>query len=492
MGWYRWILAAKWFTYVRAAILIVLIMFLFRLWGFAMEEAIWFSHFPMFQSTFLRIVIAILIILLPWPGLFMIFKGLWTTRVFTGKTNDRLRLFLQSRPAIAKLDTATLWYIIFVLVFYVVLASSYAMLEVPMDIRLRNFVPILTRDIHSWIDFLDRAVQVLSAVVRSTLGYLPSKFLLSFFGGMIVLRLVFRALFPYMFGYTDTYILQRTSQFTQHPNGVRLFAYVIVSTIFLGGIAYIFRQTDSSFRTGELYVEPIGVNFIIHSIDTKELQLTGTLELKERYHVYTPQWCDEFSCSEAEGVPPIIVDSKFLYINGELTSINPKIGGLVKDLEIRLNGSDYLFPFNTYKASIEICGQRDTSAMGSCYSVPNLIDNTEFYVRIDGDNRSFRIYPGEGSLDFYIQYGSYYKLLVFTIVFALFAFLIVTWQTEAREQLTEISVGIFAAMITLRGFIIPQDLTTTPLLLDQILLVYLGLFLFTLLYKYSTTDVNTA
>ena len=49
----------------------------------------------------------------------------------------------------------------------------------------------------------------------------------------------------------------------------------------------------------------------------------------------------------------------------------------------------------------------------------------------------------------------------------------------------ELSVGFFATIITMHGILVPQEFSADPIFLDQVLLIYIALFLFILLYKHE-------
>lgn len=487
----------KWLIYAINIFLVALLILLIILWRGALEESSWiFQNFLRDRRSLTLFIF--LLVLLPWKGIFLELRDFIKSKIKKQDIVGRLKNSIPKFNVFDKSLIRRLFIAICLLIIYIFFSSKFIVIEVPMSKRMEQLLP------NSWaaIQYAYSQIIYLLQSVADTVYIMLGKYfnlrVAFFITGLILIRFVIRFLIPSFFDRIDNYILRKVNQSLRYPNFSRFAAYILVSIIFLGGISYIFRQDETRFRIVPTSITDTFINgeFNIHSIDKRSLLLTGSLTLFEREHEYTPEQCDydySYECTPAEGVPELIANKGVLYINNTPVPIDTELRGIKKEIQLRLSGNDYLFPFNKYYAQLEICSHR-YSWEEQCYyyypfsdNVPHIRDYTNITVSLSDGNRAFKIYPSDYDFSFFIEYTWYYKLLVGAIMVTLFIFLIAIWNANDRGQLIELSVGIFATIITLRGFIIPQDLVESPIFLDQVLLVYIGLFLFTLLYKYSIT-----
>ncbi len=170
----------------------------------------------------------------------------------------------------------------------------------------------------------------------------------------------------------------------------------------------------------------------------------------------------------------ILKDRKSFIFNG--TSLSPAIDkledfhyvSLEMGVEIEISGSDYLFPFNQYKVT-------------SIYFYPTAGHYREsgYNFKVESKLSSIVLIDnGEtpplstGPYSFYIGYSPYFKILVGTIGIAFLGLFGSVLMAKTRNQIIELAVGIFAALLAIRSYLIPENISS-PILIDQLFLLYI-------------------
>ena len=148
----------------------------------------------------------------------------------------------------------------------------------------------------------------------------------------------------------------------------------------------------------------------------------------------------------------------------------------------QIRGDTYYYPFSKYKLYI-------------FYDVPYLIPGVSstansLTMELIEESRIFDLSRNQGEDNSVVlSLSPYYKLLVITTFLTLGILLLIIWSTKDRNTFFQLIIGVFAALLTMRGFLIPWDLRQ-PLFIDQMLLVYIVILIITLLLKLTRKVKN--
>lgn len=165
----------------------------------------------------------------------------------------------------------------------------------------------------------------------------------------------------------------------------------------------------------------------------------------------------------------VIFDSKRLPINSEHQYVDSEV-------DVEISGSDYYFPFNTYEVTY-LTFYPEKGYFEDKYNFLIFSNLSSVVLEKNYDDS----YNG-GPYAFRIKYSLYFKLLVITIGIAFTGFFVAVVMAKTRNQIVELSIGIFAALIAIRGFLVPNNLSS-PILLDQVFLLYIILLIVVFLSK---------
>jgi len=165
-----------------------------------------------------------------------------------------------------------------------------------------------------------------------------------------------------------------------------------------------------------------------------------------------------------------------LVFGGEVLPINKKNLYVYSDVDVEISGSDYYFPFNEYKVDyLTFYPENGFFVDEFDFQVTS---NLTSIVLVKNYNVSYNISP----YSFFIRYSLYFKLLVITIGIAFLGFFVAIVMAKTRNQIVELSIGTFAALIAIRGYLVPGNISS-PILLDQIFLLFIILLLVVFLLK---------
>ncbi len=138
------------------------------------------------------------------------------------------------------------------------------------------------------------------------------------------------------------------------------------------------------------------------------------------------------------------------------------------EVDIEISGSDYFFPFNQYKVTHVFLEPENSDVhfkWGNNFLVESKLSSI---VLVDKDEPPL----SSGPYSFYIKYSSYFKLLVVTIGIAFLGLFGSVLMAKSRNQIIELAVGIFAALLAIRSYLIPDNISS-PILVDQLFLLYI-------------------
>ena len=326
--------------------------------------------------------------------------------------------------------------------------------------------------------------------------------------GLFVFRAVYRWMFSPFLLPLDKSITQKLNQyFLRRSNGLSVLVYILSAGVFLVIVMFFLSNNSSQINYNYSLNRKVQALLTIQSIETNPPQLIGHLHIVENYGNYESGYYDENVYIEPIGTPPVLFEWNSLLIDGVEVPIviNDKTATVDTDIVLKLVGSDANFPFNKFSEYLHIFPIKPKSYFDHPLDIDYEIlrETMSFQIKIENQNSPFRIYQRENTQEdifldggkgsryrFSIEYAPYYKLLVTIIICILFVFLWVIWNVNEKEQLVELSVGVFATIITLRGFLIPQSLTNVQLTLDQVLLIYITIFLLILLFKSSFDKIK--
>lgn len=138
------------------------------------------------------------------------------------------------------------------------------------------------------------------------------------------------------------------------------------------------------------------------------------------------------------------------------------------EVDIEISGSDYFFPFNQYEVTHVFLEPENSDIhfkWGNKFLVESKLSSI---VLVDKDEPPL----SSGPYSFYIEYSSYFKLLVVTIGIAFLGLFGSVLMAKSRNQIIELAVGIFAALLAIRSYLIPDNISS-PILVDQLFLLYI-------------------
>jgi hypothetical protein len=164
----------------------------------------------------------------------------------------------------------------------------------------------------------------------------------------------------------------------------------------------------------------------------------------------------------------LIFEGKNLPINEE--------NYVYSDVDVEISGNDYYFPFNEYE--VEFLTFYPATGHFEDFVDFQVTSNLNSIVLV----KNYEISSSVSAYSFFIRYSSYFKLLVMTIGIAFIGFFVAITMAKSRNQIVELSIGTFAALIAIRGFLIPSNISS-PILIDQIFLLYIILLLVVFLLK---------
>lgn len=480
--------------------------FVIVFWRLYVEETSWgFSKLPAWM-----VYLATIIIFLPWEILYELRKTSVSSAIKT-KVESLIEVFISLKNGILSVVTnrdflTRLGKAVLFLVMFMVIAEEFVVREYTTSTRIltiwRNFKQSPGYPIWNFDN-----MGVRPDYVRAFIYYLI---------GMIVVRQGGRYIFFPQIKRKEQVIVKRLEEIFYQPNTTKLISYFLLTSIVLVFISYILgqgsyslviaspREDEDTTKNLPVYLYPtkeevVAVELTIQNFDVENPRIDGVLSISEKEHTYQKGGCnDDFynsECDEETGFPLLFFDQENIVVNGKelpiiITEKNEagvnKKTAIATDQEFtsRPSGNNYFFPFNEYTANITV-------------SENNLWNYAA--IDISTSHRFFSIYPeyeknsnftNTNTFYYRIGYAPYYKILVVIIFFALFSFLWVIWHTTERGTLIELSVGVFATIITMRGFLIPQEFSTDPIFLDQVLLVYIALFLFILMFKHESIKEN--
>jgi hypothetical protein len=446
-------------------------------------------------------------IFLPWE----IIWGLRKTKIYPRIKNEfgeRKQDFLHTKNNIVsaltekdflkRLRNASLAIIVFM-----IFAEVYVVREFSTTSQIENIWRITSSTVK--VAF-NNTVNYLSAISGIRTSYEFRGFVF-YIIGLIVLRQGIRYVFSNWVTIIESNVIQKLEDIYSQPNKTKLLAYALLTLIALVFISYVLGQGSYSLiiesplekggasRTSNSIpiIYPFGkegvisAKLVIQDFDVKNSKVTGMLTLTENKHEYNEGGCyeeDYFTtvCEDPSGFPPVFYNEKNIIVNGKELSVSTESDKAIvvdSNFSDQTSGNDYFFPFNEYTSKITVSSDKFWD-----YAAISINTNHRFFS-IHQEQYLNNFSYTNGTFYFKMGYAPYYKILVFVIFFALFSFLWVIWHTGERETLIELSLGVFATIITMRGFLIPQDFSTDPIFLDQVLLVYIALFLFILLYKHE-------
>ena len=451
------------------------------------------------------IYIITIIIFLPWE----IFARLWHTKAYSNiknklKVHKQTLLHIKSEVSSAltkkeflkRLRNASL-----VLLIFMIFAEEFVVQEFSTIPRIKNIWHNASISLNSAFDFFNY-YSIFNAIrpsyeLRGFIFYIV---------GLVILRQGTRYIFSIWVKKIEDIVLEKIDDIYSQPNKNKLISYSLLTLIALVFISYFLGQGSYSLKiaspleenktpdypTTIIYPfekeEVIFAELLINDFDVITSKLTGTLTLSEAKHIYKEGGCyyeDYFTeiCKDPIGFPSVFYNEKIIIVNGKelQVTLDDDIAIVVdSNFSDQASGNNYFFPFNEYVSKITVSSDNFWD-----YAAINISTSHRFFS-IHQEPYQNRVFThGSYSYFFRISYAPYYQILVVVIFFALFSFLWVIWQTKERETLIELSLGVFATIITTRGFLIPQEFSSEPVFLDQILLVYIALFLFILLYKHE-------
>lgn len=313
--------------------------------------------------------------------------------------------------------------------------------------------------------------------------------------GIYIARKIIRGLHPGLFQALDDRLRVKVEQgFLRKPNIIKLTSYLILMA---GGImvmeSWIYKPTERlAFWNVDLndnYYNQVTSRIEINNLDLGNQTIEGNIRI-----------------NEFGQVTDILIESiQFVTVNNQRIPLRVDY---VKDLglgtrtyksgtipfQADLFGNSYLFPFGDYNGEIIIV----IKGYWPTYLQPDM--DTSIYSRIDSVNLIKRETLHTTSTDdkskeqinvftyrFTLSYAPYLKVLFVAVFLILFVFLLAIWKTKKMDQVMGLSIGIFATLYAIKGWVIPDEILSqgSPLLFDRISLIYIVVFLASLLYKYS-------
>ncbi len=464
----------KWFI-INRIIFLGIIFFLLEWQWFYINKRTQLSLFTNSSTSFL----AILFILCPWEAIFnFLFFSLGNDlkpkiKVFWENIKKKFQVFL-SPDFQTRLVKSTL-----ALFIYVFFAQSIYYISVK-EIKLFGFYMS-----YSWFY---PAIPIL---------------------GIFVFRMVYRWMFSPFLLPLDKSTTQKLNQyFLRRSNGLSVLIYILSAGVFLVIVMFFLSNNSRQINYDYSLDRKVQALLTIQNIETNPPRITGHLHVVENYGSYESGYYDENVYIEQIGTPPVLFEWNSLLIDGVEVPIiiDGNTATVDTDVVLKLEGSDANFPFNKFSEYLHIFPIMPKTYFNHPYDVDYEIlrETMSLQIKIEDQNSPFRIYQTENTQEdifldggkgsryrFSIEYAPYYKLLVSIIICILFVFLWVIWNVNEKGQLVELSVGVFATIITLRGFLIPQSLTNVQLTLDQVLLIYITIFLLILLFKSSFDKIKT-
>lgn len=420
------------------------------------------------------------IFLIPWELLYVNTYNL--VKHFTSYTRDFFQKPLSLRVKSYKLNEQKKRNII-ILIIIASLYTIYLLLSAQFQniaYRIENVIKYIIQHFNGFLFTFENLQTEFSLAIKQFSNKHLLQLTLIYIFGIIISRQSLRVLFIDRIKPLEDAFSSKLNQIYIKTPKLQTIIYVLVISITLSNISDLLRQRS------EIVVNAPTENLIfaslyIDNIDIEKKEAIGNLSILEAAHYYTPAECDDWSdaCWSEEGVPPIITE-KGIVVNGQEKM--PDGHYVYTQTVIKLSGNDYYFPFNKYLLNLSIKNANE--------SLPKIEDYTKWEITTSNNTYtlSYKYNIPSGLPFFYIEYNSsyYYKALVIIVGLILLTLLLIAWGTRERGQLVELSLGIFAVIITLRGFLIPQRLGGQPLFLDQVLMAYLAIFFLTLLYKYNT------
>lgn len=495
--------------YTKYIALVGFIFFVSVFWYLYVEETSWgFNRLPSW-----RIYLISIGIFFPWE----FFWGLRKSQAFLSignKTSKIKQDFLSAKEGITpklrdtdflkRLRNATI-----ALILFMVFAEEYIVREFSTIPRIRTILR------SAWFGIQNYVVNITNypIIINNTRSTYEIRGFIFYIIGLIILRQGIRYIFLPTIKKYESFFLQKLDELYNQPSKTKLAAYTLLASIVLVFITFILNQVSNSLIVDSPFeakkqpskvifvqeVDPLLLSITIDDFNLTSSNISGSLSITEYQHVYKKGECEDiyttecdlwecndiFSetvCKEDTGFPPVLFGQENIAINGKVIPVLLKNDIAVAtdtDFTSQVSGNNYIFPFNTYTAIIKVSPDNFWN-----YSKVKISTNHRFFS-ISQDQSQNTAYPYGDTFYFKLGYAPYYKILVIVIFSALIYFLWLMWQTDERETLIELSVGVFAAIITIRNFLIPQEFSTDPIFLDQVLLIYIAIFMFVLVYKYE-------
>ncbi len=137
-------------------------------------------------------------------------------------------------------------------------------------------------------------------------------------------------------------------------------------------------------------------------------------------------------------------------------------------------GNMYFFPFESHSVLLGINGDRRD------YLPIDLTVETRG-IPFDVTRVEPTFFLGTWFIE--LHPATFYRVLVVMVIISLLVLLALMWRVPDRTDLLTLGIGVFAALFALRGFLIPIQIST-PLLLDQIILGYFVLIVFSMVFRF--------
>ncbi len=316
--------------------------------------------------------------------------------------------------------------------------------------------------------------------------------------GIFLSRKIIRVFFAKFFQIIDNVLITNLERnFIRKPNIIKFVIFLMLIGVGVTVMdSWIFKPEEHSaswlVSSFDDYDNLLRSKIDISNLNLSDQTVDGQIEINE-FGKYSDLLVDFVQYIDVNNQ---VIPLSVVYVeNSGLKTITKKSGKV--PFQVELYGNKYFFPFGAYEGEIRISikgnwhpflnPEIETSLDSQINSVNLIMGESTHSNYIDNQtNEQINIF----SYKFSLSYPLYFKMLFITIFLILIMFLFVVWKTKDIGQVMVLSIGIFATLYAIKGWVIPNEIASlnSPLLFDRISFIYIVVFLASLVYKYSNQN----